>query len=570
MGNNITHIDKCKDYLDGLSDDDRQLVKKYTLDYYNTLTSYLVSRVNMCMLNPYDSTTVDFATSTTDKSIQLYKILVNAPKIEHNIKLYHFFSHVGKYNRFIKVNMLNSAIPLSLSYKHTLERGDKYIEPKFISTTYDSEVLKFLSGFSNYNENCCYIEFIIPAGFPLLTIPPDYSYYPYQKEVILPYGLLFEVLERKHTTLKLYNPKDIIETKDNNDIRNVFVSDDKKLYDKAMSAQEMRLDVKIINKENIDFMNKMLYELYYKYSPNAHDYNHIVRVMMVSLILLKMYEEITKQKYSNLIHATMYTGLFHDSGRKGRDGKDYWEKDSADIARDKLKDVNVPEETISTITKAIYNPDDTNLLHMIFKGSDSIDIIRVKQYKKKYNPFFKFIEQEEKNVSSRISDILDKLENEQMLLIKVMSFIQQSYKNKQPIESYFEDEELDLCGREFEEEGENDGKITNSFEEYVDDVLEDDSRMDDKTITSNLLKTLEGGKISSQQRLEKGIRSKTRTTMSANKQYIIDVVRYIVDKKFFSDERKEYIMSDAIILYSLLSDVLPIYKQYLSGFVFQV
>lgn len=367
------HIDRCKRYLNRLSIEDRELLTNYTLDYYKILTNYLVSRINMCMFSPYDSTTVDFTPETTDLSLKLYKILINAPRIEFDIKLYHFFSHIGKYNRFIKVNSINETI--GLKYKHKLDEGDKYIEPKFISTTYDPNVLKFLSGFSNYKSSCCYIEFIVPSGFPILMIPEEYSFYPYQKEVILPYGMVFRVLSRKSSILKLYDPRDLLDRIDKNGTRSIVVKDGANLIDKNMSSQQIKLDVKIINKYNIQFINSMLFDLYYKHSPNAHDHLHITRVMLSCLVFLKLYEDITMRRYTKLIYPVLYTALFHDSGRLGRDGIDLWERDSAEIAKSNLYSLGLSDSIIEMISKAIYNPDSKNILHMIFKGSDSLDIM---------------------------------------------------------------------------------------------------------------------------------------------------------------------------------------------------
>lgn len=150
-----------------------------------------------------------------------------------------------------------------------------------------------------------------------------------------------------------------------------------------------------------------------------------------------------------------------------------------------------------------------------------------------------------------------------------MDAVQRYYTKNIDIDEYFEDEELDLCDIEFEQTEDRDNVIADSFDEQIDDILEEDETIDDETLKKKILDSLSSGKVSSKDRLDRSIQSKTRTTMNYNKNYIVDVVKYAIEKKFFSRERSKYIMSDAIVFYSLVSDVLPIYKTYISSFVFQ-
>lgn len=565
-----SHVQLCKTYLDSLSDHQQRLVKDYTFESYNTLRNYLVSKINMCMFDNFDNTITDFTTKTTDDCLDLYSILINAPKIDVNIKLYHFFSETSK-GKFIKVNSLNSEEPLKLKYKHTMDVNEKYLEPKFISTTYDPEVVKYLSGFSNYSrssssQSCCHIEFIIPKGFPLLFIPQEYSYYPYQKEVLIPYGLLFKVTQTKLKTLSLYSPTDMEELI-NNKVRSIRIKENATLEEKTFNTQEVLLDVKLISKKNIEFINNKLRDYYYIYYPNEHDYRHIARVIITSLLLVKIYEEITRQKYSNIIYGVMFVGLFHDSGRKGRDGEDIWEEESAKITTKELSMLNISDEYIENISKAIHDPEDDNLLHMIFKGADSLDIIRViSYYKKELNPFYNFIKKQKPSLISTIDSLFSKLEMEQQILIDVMRYIQDTYKYTYKSEGEIktlinlhksgqsindvEDSVFDVCDREYEEPEDRDELYEETLEEHI---FEDGENLN-----------------MNEKKINRSIQAKRRLTMKRNNEYIYDVAKYASRKRFFSDERKDYIFSDSIVLIRLLSDVLPVYKQYLSGFVFQV
>lgn len=159
-------IFKLKKYAQKLTCSQIEAINRYSLDSA-TLNRWLLRRTP----NP----------EYEQWALTIQSAITNAPTLNHPVKIF------------------------NLSRPHYLINGqciqdiptkDIYQNRQFISGVYSEDILPYLWVFGGNKPNkpchtdtyCCVIEYILPAGFPLLLID-DISVYPYQKEILLPFGL---------------------------------------------------------------------------------------------------------------------------------------------------------------------------------------------------------------------------------------------------------------------------------------------------------------------------------------------------------------------------------------------
>lgn len=174
--------------------------------------------------------------------------------------------------------------------------------------------------------------------------------------------------------------------------------------------------------ELIELGDLVIKEYYLPYNSHFHGYDHILRTIMSGFIFLGVYKELSNEPIEELIAPVFYSCLFHDTGRKGRDGPDLWEKQSANIAERVLREVKEDEKLIDDVRNSIDIYNDEKLLDSIAKGADSLDIMRVLDYERGYNPFYKYLSNKYPEKLEYINEVMKELEEEHL---QIVDFTQQ-------------------------------------------------------------------------------------------------------------------------------------------------
>ena len=286
------------------------------------------------------------------------------------------------------------------------EGSEKTINVILNSTTADIGVLQYLSPF--HGAGCC-VRKIMVQVFPILNVS-NFSTYKYQNEVILPPFIRIDNGHLTPTTLDEYSEADIGKC--------AHIVDDAAVLGRSTRALDLdcfrskpKQNIQILSQHSIvrtifmdrwiiDYINKIL-EVYYSctHAPRTqHGFLHICDTITLTIILyLDWVEQLNRNEdcrvVKNNLENLIIAALFHDAGRFCRDGEDEWEKQSIEIAVNRLLSAMAEnglrvfsEERIRVIVNILG--DERDPLHKIMKGADSIDISRVRSYDITHNPLY--------------------------------------------------------------------------------------------------------------------------------------------------------------------------------------
>ncbi len=120
---------------------------------------------------------------------KLQKIIMNGPVVE------------GEGINVYKVASKYPGIPNDVS-----ELPARVVQLPFNSTTINKDFNFYI--FTNPLDNCCFFQIYIPRGQHCLFIPSEIHAYPFEAEVILPTGCIFNIQNIKNGTLKFVDPKE--------------------------------------------------------------------------------------------------------------------------------------------------------------------------------------------------------------------------------------------------------------------------------------------------------------------------------------------------------------------------
>jgi hypothetical protein len=320
----------------------------------------------------------------------------------------------------------------------------------FTSTTGDKESVKYLYKFAYIDltkdeTQCCIMKVLLPIDFPRFDVEdfPSESNYHWQNETLLPYNLKFKIIDIKPEKIDLQN----------------FDNKEEKATKTILTYTAQCLVSIILTAELFDEFETIIYQYYSSSKPNYHDERHISVTLIYTILLVVLYlKKFTLDKEDIL--ALMYASIFHDVARKGRDGVDLWEKESATIA---YKYLSLKNKELAIKTKLILlESEDENWnnlslnekdiisnLHSILKGADSFDISRVKTPKLLLNPFYqKFKHDFEKECEDFFIDTLFLTD-----VFKNTIYTPDWYLKDLNIDEFlneFLDNHSDYCGKNFE------------------------------------------------------------------------------------------------------------------------
>lgn len=297
----------------------------------------------------------------------------------------------------------------------TYVSGDTYMLGSFQSTFSDYGSVKYGKQFWHVQEgsNCCITELKISRNTPTLKIS-DYTpgFYPWQKEILLPYGIFVDVkkVDTAHTDNFIEDKTSKSrqaglfkgETLENIEMK---ISANKNIYEitpspiKKMYNETDNIFCNIFN-ESFDIFEEAI-KKYYPHRCN-HDSLHAMSTLVLSLVLFLLYDKYdSKQRFDCYDIAVLeFVAIFHDSGRqrerKCLDGNDTVEnvKLSATNAFEFLTQYNNP--LAGRVAKIIMNEvenqnldENDRIIYNIYKGADSIEIGRLTSYDETKNPLSK-------------------------------------------------------------------------------------------------------------------------------------------------------------------------------------
>jgi hypothetical protein len=267
-------------------------------------------------------------------------------------------------------------------HNSTLDKNLTYI---FTSTTYNIDNIKYLYNFGNYdiiNNIYCCMKTINIKNIPILYIE-DISAYKYQQEIILPYGINLIYKYTKDEKQKFITEKVDDKKKD----KYIELLEDKKdvFYIKKgtneMSFNTSNIKNKLYDTNNIFIPHKYINDMNIHFKKSTlnnthHNALHSCKVIILSLILFNL---LLPDKYitDDYIIELIYTGLYHDIARRGVDGNDIFEKESAyQIFDNDILSYNQKITIHKNLMCFVNNGDkliNYSLISLIYKSADSID-----------------------------------------------------------------------------------------------------------------------------------------------------------------------------------------------------
>lgn len=151
----------------------------------------------------------------------------------------------------------------------------------------------------------------------------------------------------------------------------------------------------------VDFQeaNEILLNYYANFPSCYHDERHAANVLLFTLFCAEFVTMYMSELSSQDLTVLYYVALFHDSGRMGRDGNDYYASISAKLAyqyvAEKYGEYSPIAYRVYTIILHEIAPSRLplsqrdQLLFDIYKGADSLDIMRVLPFKEHRNPLMR-------------------------------------------------------------------------------------------------------------------------------------------------------------------------------------
>lgn len=389
-----------------LSASDKELLQSYTIDSRPFSKSILYMNSNSCGDNDlpdiYKFDKEKFTDAIRLKSIILrYK---NIPDYKNSkIKKIWYLnppktSRTGGYTRKFSNSMCSGPMKTVDQY----EEGDVYILSSFQSTFTNSKSIKYGSAFKG--DDCCITELNLKdRHIPAIYIPEvleKEEIYPWQEELLLPYGLSIKITNANPEHKETFVDSIYIEG-------GITLSqlDEQKLLTTDITTR------KTVGEINGFFCNlfnhtfDMYEEAIKRYYPHkcAHDSVHAMSTFVLCLILLNLYSNKigVEQLSCEDIMILQFVTIFHDSGRHNEekcvDGKDTDEtvtrsaNNAKNFINEKLRNVKMADRVYNIILHEIQSEplnDVDQLLYIIYKGADSIDIGRVAVYQPNLNPFY--------------------------------------------------------------------------------------------------------------------------------------------------------------------------------------
>ena len=401
--------------------EDLQLIQNYTQDSSPFNKSILFFNSNSCgeLDFPTNIQNSQFDKKYFRDSIKLKSIILrykNDTAEEKSTKVWFLNPaktyRVGGYPRKFANSMCKSGGDIKIKTVDKYDKDDIYLLGSFQSTFTDKKSIKYGTNFwkKTSDSDCCVTELTLNYCTPGIYIPELLKQpvttltelYPWQKELLLPYGLTIKVTES--------NPDHKEPFVDEERLRGAVTLDsleEKKLPTKDMKIRKTTGVVRgmfcnLFNKTFDIFENAI--KTYYPYKCH-HDKVHAMSTFVLSLILLNLYNSKSKKDIilsSEDIKVLQFVTIFHDSGRhyedeeKCVDGVDtlITIKRSADKAK-KFITQNDKENVANRVYNIILHEKEDqklnevdNLIYTIYKGADSIDIGRVAVYQSAMNPFY--------------------------------------------------------------------------------------------------------------------------------------------------------------------------------------
>lgn len=313
--------------------------------------------------------------------LKLQSVILNAPICDKDVVLHNFFSEN------LSVPLIVDRCSVKFIPIEESKTSDSILNIIFTSTTIDESVLKYMDLFLSINKDhvCCYREIIIPSGIPMIYVG-NISSYPWQKEVILPIGLSTIKTAELSGQINLYKNAmgKVTITKNPGliDIKNMPDSTTWKPEQYNVNKIETNANNVFIDRIYIDHLNTILSDYTLNYS--HHNAIHACIVISTSIILLN---NIINNPTKNQILEVIYTSLYHDVGRKGVDGPDFYEELSRQLVLDDdilldLFNVDFRDRISRRIVEKL-----TDDIYYAYKGADSLDFPSC--YKDIYNPIYK-------------------------------------------------------------------------------------------------------------------------------------------------------------------------------------
>jgi hypothetical protein len=276
------------------------------------------------------------------------------------------------------------------------------------------------------NPRCCF-KWFHNDRLPLYNIPESDTFYPDQSEVIIPFDTVTEFVNVDIQSAVLFRDrKPPVRTIQNQELYRTATHQDSDLETTAINVYYYRVLSRTIKRELMDFINLMLKKYYFcdgrqneggGRRGTAHDWKHISSVIIVGCALYSGicdgYEIDTRQdEYEILILAC----LFHDSGRDCRDGEDFWEPESALIAKKEISYFQPIAHLADKVYQVLTGQGKETLykVYLAYKGADSVDIGRVKAYRPEYNPLQNLIKA--KDTPTKLVDALTHLIDEDTVI----------------------------------------------------------------------------------------------------------------------------------------------------------
>lgn len=367
-----------------------KLIEEYTRDASTFINNYLRSQIR---------TFPEFFAETAITTLMLNSYIYNRGTPQQS------------YSAFKSDEHYVSTDNLSIRRKNVPIKG-KIVEFVFRSTVTHPNDLKAVSNFFNKTGTCC-LKNIKNYTIPILDIS-SYSLYPDQQEFIMPYGIVMQFTGKARTTNVMIYPganETDLNFRDPKSGKFRFTPPSEiKLTKSTVGSYKYTVLSTMISRNFMNFINIILKTYYYDpklCKRSEHAWEHICSVMLLATIVYASMKDHDGDPLNNdLIEILLLSCLFHDIGRKCRDGADIYEADSIVTALNILKKsefkhhyqnvvyiLSIGVKNIR-INERVSNTHGIGLteaktLYMAYKAADSIDIARVMAYKQENNPLAK-------------------------------------------------------------------------------------------------------------------------------------------------------------------------------------
>jgi hypothetical protein len=119
-------------------------------------------------------------------TINLQRIINEAPKIEQDIVVY------------------------KASTKYwTDDENNRIVQKPFNSSSYDPTFP--FNMFMSEGSNCCLWQILVPKGSNVLSINPSYHAYPFEREILFPHGVTFDIIDEEKVVLDYIDKEKLLE-----------------------------------------------------------------------------------------------------------------------------------------------------------------------------------------------------------------------------------------------------------------------------------------------------------------------------------------------------------------------